>query len=68
MLNLVAQGLRNSAIARRLFVTEKTVDHHMSAILRKLDVHTRTQAAAEAARLGILPLVDRAFAPQRQAG
>lgn len=45
--------LRNSAIAARLVVSEKTVDHHVSAILRKLGVHTRGEAAAEATRLGM---------------
>ncbi|HZE05447.1 MAG TPA: response regulator transcription factor, partial [Solirubrobacteraceae bacterium] len=53
VLELVAQGLRNAQIANRLVVSEKTVDHHVSAILRKLDVRTRTEASAEAARLGI---------------
>ena len=38
VLALVAEGLRNAQIAERLFVSEKTVDHHVSAILRKLDV------------------------------
>jgi DNA-binding CsgD family transcriptional regulator/tetratricopeptide (TPR) repeat protein/type II secretory pathway predicted ATPase ExeA len=51
---LLADGLRNAEIAARLFVTEKTVAHHVSAILRKLDVKTRGQAGAEAARLGIV--------------
>jgi DNA-binding CsgD family transcriptional regulator len=51
---LLAEGLRNAEIATRLFVTEKTVAHHVSAILRKLDVKTRGQAGAEAARLGIV--------------
>jgi DNA-binding NarL/FixJ family response regulator len=35
-------------------VSEKTVAHHVSAIPRKLDVATRRQAGAEAARLGIV--------------
>jgi DNA-binding CsgD family transcriptional regulator len=55
VLGLVAEGLRNAQIAQRLFVSEKTVDHHVSAILRKLGVRTRFQAAAEATRLGITP-------------
>lgn len=54
VLPLIAQGLRNSQIAKRLVVSEKTVDHHVSAILRKLDVQTRGEAAAEAARLGLI--------------
>jgi DNA-binding CsgD family transcriptional regulator len=54
VLPLLADGLRNAEIAERLTVSEKTVDHHVSAILRKLDVRTRTQAAAEAARLGLI--------------
>ncbi len=53
ILPLIAQGLRNSQIAKSLVVSEKTIDHHVSAILRKLDVQTRGQAAAEAARLGL---------------
>jgi DNA-binding NarL/FixJ family response regulator len=50
----VAEGLRNAEIAGRLFVSEKTVAHHVSAILRKLGVASRSQAGAEAARLGIV--------------
>jgi DNA-binding CsgD family transcriptional regulator len=53
VLALLAEGLRNSQIAERLVVSRKTVDHHVSAILRKLDVSTRTEAAAAASRLGI---------------
>ena len=54
MLALVAEGLRNAEIAERLFLAKKTVDHHVSSILRKLDVRTRSQAAAEAVRLGLV--------------
>jgi DNA-binding NarL/FixJ family response regulator len=53
VLALVAQGLRNSGIAERLFLSPKTVDHHVSAILRKLDVRTRGEASAGAVRLGL---------------
>jgi DNA-binding CsgD family transcriptional regulator len=53
VLGLVAQGLRNSEIAERLFLSERTVAHHVSAILRKLEVPTRGQASAAAQRLGI---------------
>jgi DNA-binding CsgD family transcriptional regulator len=55
VLGLVSQGLRNAEIAERLVVSEKTVDHHVSAILRKLNVRTRAQAGAEAAQLGLAP-------------
>ena len=47
-LALLSEGLRNSAIARRLFVSTKTVDHHVSAILAKLGVPSRAEAVAMA--------------------
>jgi ATP/maltotriose-dependent transcriptional regulator MalT len=53
VLALVADGLRNGDIAQRLFLSEKTVAHHVSAILRKLDVRTRGEAGAAAVRLGL---------------
>ena len=53
VLVLLADGLRNAQIAERLVVSEKTVDHHVSAILRKLDVRTRGEAGAAAVRLGL---------------
>jgi DNA-binding CsgD family transcriptional regulator len=53
ILALVATGLRNSAIARRLFLSQRTVDNHVSAILRKLGADNRLEAAAKAATLGL---------------
>jgi DNA-binding CsgD family transcriptional regulator len=51
ILRLVATGLSNAEIARRLVVSPRTVDHHVSAVLRKLGVATRRDAAAWAAEL-----------------
>jgi DNA-binding NarL/FixJ family response regulator len=45
--------MRNREIARRLHVAEKTIDHHVGAILAKLGVSSRRQAASAAARLGV---------------
>jgi len=45
ILELVADGLRNADIAERLFVSAKTVDHHVSAVLAKLGARTRGEAA-----------------------
>jgi ATP/maltotriose-dependent transcriptional regulator MalT len=53
VLALLADGLRNAEIAERLVVSTKTVDHHVSAILRKLNVRTRGEAASTASRLGL---------------
>ena len=53
VLALVAQGLQNAEIAARLFLSQRTVEHHVAAILRKLDVRTRGQAGVKAARLGL---------------
>jgi DNA-binding CsgD family transcriptional regulator/tetratricopeptide (TPR) repeat protein len=53
VLVLVVEGLQNAEIAERLFLSERTAEHHVAAILRKLDVRTRGQAGIEAVRLGL---------------
>lgn len=45
VLALIAEGLSNRQIGERLFISVKTVSVHVSAVLRKLDVSTRTEAA-----------------------
>jgi DNA-binding NarL/FixJ family response regulator len=55
VLALVAAGLRNAEIAERLYLTPKTVSHHLSAIYAKLGVASRFEAAQAAAQLGIGP-------------
>lgn len=46
ILDLLSEGLRNADIATKLVVSEKTVDHHVSAVLRKLGVRSRAAAVA----------------------
>jgi DNA-binding NarL/FixJ family response regulator len=54
VLELIGRGLPNKLIARELGIAEKTVKTHVSAILSKLGVTDRTQAALYAVRNGLL--------------
>ena len=54
VLKLLARGQSNRQIAGELFVEEKTVKAHVSSILRKLGVQSRTQAALYAVRTGLV--------------
>lgn len=56
VLKLLAQGKTNEQISCELFVVEQTVKAHVSSILRKLDVKSRTQAALHAVRTGLVNL------------
>jgi two-component system nitrate/nitrite response regulator NarL len=54
VLQLLAQGLSNKKIAERLAISENTAKFHVNAILAKLGVESRTEALAQAARLGLV--------------
>ena len=54
VLDLICDGNTNAQIGAKLFISAKTVDHHVSAILTKLGAPTRRVAAAEARRLGLV--------------
>lgn len=54
VLTLLAEGCSNTAIARRLHVTESTVKRHVESILTRLNVRNRAGAVAVASRMGLL--------------
>jgi DNA-binding CsgD family transcriptional regulator len=58
VLRLLVHGHTNPDLAEHLHLSVKTVDHHVSAILEKLDVHSRTEAVAAAFGLGIVKPVE----------
>ena len=55
VLTMLTEGLLNKQIAYELNVSEATIKAHVTAILRKLGVHSRTQAVIAAQRLGVEP-------------
>ena len=56
VLNALADGASNKAIARRLGISFHTVKFHVAAVLAKLDAESRTEAIAKAAQLGLVML------------
>lgn len=54
VLRLLALGYANKEIGRKLHITDKTVKTHVSSILAKLGVQSRTQAALHAVRIGLV--------------
>ena len=56
VLRLLARGRANKQISSELYIEEKTVKTHVSSILRKLRVRSRTQAALHAVRTGVVSL------------
>ena len=56
VLALMAEGLPNKAIARRLDISEHTVKFHVNAILGKLGAQSRTEAVTRATRMGLITL------------
>jgi DNA-binding NarL/FixJ family response regulator len=56
VVELLAQGLPNKAIAARLGISDQTVKFHVAAICGKLGAANRTEAARRALRLGVIPL------------
>jgi two-component system nitrate/nitrite response regulator NarL len=56
VLGLLAEGLPNKAIARRLDISEHTVKFHVNSVLGKLGAQSRTEAVVRATRLGLILL------------
>ena len=63
VLELLARGHANKQIASSLYVSEKTVKAHVSSILKKLGVQSRTQAVLHAVETGLVSTDDLAEEP-----
>ena len=50
---MLVEGRTNAEIAAKLVLSVRTVDHHVSAVLQKLDITSRREVPAAAARLGL---------------
>jgi DNA-binding NarL/FixJ family response regulator len=59
VLNLLAEGLDTTSMARRLGVAPHTVEWHVSHVIEKLQVHSKLQAVVAAARLGLIDMPGR---------
>jgi DNA-binding NarL/FixJ family response regulator len=64
VLRLLAEGMTDAQIAARLFLSPKTVGHHVSALLSTLGAGTRHPAVAAAQELGVLPAKPRQNEPE----
>jgi DNA-binding CsgD family transcriptional regulator len=56
ILELLGDDLSNAEIADRLFISPRTVENHVSAVMAKLDSTNRAEAVAQARALGLLPI------------
>jgi DNA-binding CsgD family transcriptional regulator len=65
VLALLAEGATNAEIAERLYLSRRTVDNHVAALLTRLGVGSRHEAVAAAAALGLLPAADASPAKPR---
>ena len=66
VLKLVAQGLNNRDIAKKLYISENTVKNHIRNILEKLHLHSRMEAVVYAVREKLLDLEEAVGGEHRE--